>query len=169
MLLNWQPLTQIASRLLLRTILCAVVLTLGSKIVMAQEDSSVALEEVATITVYKKWIGTTAEPDVRISLDCESGDYSGERSINQGSPDGWEIRDVDAEGILCNVSEAVPENFRPDIIDCQGLYLLPGSEEECTLVNTKIVKHIEMLNRYGIFVMIVLFLAVGLVTMKRIS
>jgi hypothetical protein len=126
-------------------------------------------EPAATLTVYLKWIGTTSEPDVKISLDCESGDYSGDLYINQGSPDSWTIKGIDSEGILCNVYEMVPDNFRTDIIDCQGLYLLPGSREECTLVNTKIVKHIEMLNRYGKVVMIVLFLAVGLLTMRRLA
>jgi hypothetical protein len=126
-------------------------------------------EPPATLTVYLKWIGTAAEPDVKISLDCESGDYSGDLYINQGSPDSWTIRNIGSEGILCNVYELVPGNFRSDIIDCQGLYLLPGSQEECTLVNTKIVKHIEMLNRYGKVVMIVLFLAVGLLTMRRLA
>ena len=124
--------------------------------------------EAARLVVYKKWIGMSGKAaDVRIELDCESGDYSGFRMINEGEPDGWEIRDVPPEGILCNVSEEVRENFRPDIIDCQGLYILPGRTEECTLVNTRIVKRIETLNRYGKSVLILGVLAVGLLAMKR--
>ena len=123
-----------------------------------------------TLTVYVEWIGPSGEEkDVRISLECESGEYSGIRYINKGSPDGWEIRDIDPEGILCNVSETVRETFRPDIIDCQGIYILPGRHEECTMVNTKIVKRIEMLNRYGKIVMILLVLLVGLVAVKRLT
>ena len=122
------------------------------------------------LMVYKKWIGASGEEqDVRISLECESGEYSGFRYINEGSPDGWEIRDIHPDGILCNVSEQVRENFEADIIDCQGLYVLPGKGEECTLLNTKIVKRIEMLNRYGKFIMIFLILMVGLFAMKRFS
>jgi len=49
------------------------------------------------------------------------------------------------------------------------LYIRPGRGEECTLINTKIVKRIEMLNRYGKIVMIVLVLAVGLVAVKRLT
>ena len=124
--------------------------------------------EAARLVVYKKWIGMSGKAaDVRIELDCESGNYSGFRMINEGEPDGWEIRDVPPEGILCNVSEEVRENFRPDIIDCQGLYILPGRTEECTLVNTRIVKRIETLNRYGKSVLILGVLAVGLLAMKR--
>lgn len=127
-------------------------------------------QDAVSLTVYKKWIGGSGEEeDVRVSLECESGEYSGYRYVNEGKLDGWEIRNIDFEGILCNVSETVRDNFRPDIIDCQGLYILPGKGEECTLLNTKIVKRIEMLNRYGKLVMILLVLAVGLVAVKRFT
>jgi hypothetical protein len=127
-------------------------------------------QDPVRLTVYKKWFGGSGEEeDVQVSLECESGDYSGYRYINEGSPDGWEISQFDPDGVLCNVTETVRDSFRPDIIDCQGLYILPGRGEECTLVNTKIVKRIEMLNRYGKIVMIVLVLAVGLVAVKRLA
>lgn len=127
-------------------------------------------QDPVRLTVYLEWIGPSGEEDdVRISLECESGEYSGYRYVNEGKPDGWEIRNIDPEGILCNVSELVRDNFRPDIIDCQGLWVLPGKGEECTLTNTKIVKRIEMLNRYGQVVMILLVLGVGLVAVKRFS
>lgn len=127
-------------------------------------------QDPVELMVYLEWIGPSGEEeDVRVSLECESGDYSGDRYVNAGRPDGWEIRDIDPDGILCNVSEEVRENFRPDIIDCQGLLVLPGKGEECTLINTKIVKRIEMLNRYGLVVMIALVLGIGLVAAKRFS
>jgi hypothetical protein len=127
-------------------------------------------QDPVSLTVYMKWIGRSGdEEDVQLSLECESGEYSGFRYINEGSPGGWEISQVDPEGILCNVSEKVRDTFSPDIIDCQGLYILPGKGEECTLINTKIVKRIEMLNRYGKIVMILLVLAIGLVAVRRLS
>jgi len=127
-------------------------------------------QDPVDLMVYLQWIGPSGEEeDVRVSLDCESGDYSGYRYVNAGKPDGWQIRDIDPEGILCNVSEEVRDNFRPDIIDCQGLWVLPGKGEECTLINTKIVKRIEMLNRYGIVVMIGLVLGIGLIAVRRFS
>lgn len=122
------------------------------------------------LTVYKKWIGPSGEePDVQVILECEGGDYSGERFINEGKPDGWDIVNIGPDGVLCNVSEEVRETYRPDIIDCQGLWLLPGKGEECTMLNTKIVKRIEMLNRYGIVVMILLVLGVGLIAVRRLT
>jgi len=127
-------------------------------------------QDPVTLTVYKKWIGGSGEEDdVQVSLECESGEYSGYRTINEGSPDGWEISQFDPGGILCNVTETVRDTFRPDIIDCQGLYIRPGRGEECTLINTKIVKRIEMLNRYGKIVMVVLVLVVGLVAVRRLT
>jgi len=127
-------------------------------------------QDSVTLTVYKKWIGGSGKDDpVRVSLECESGQYSGTRLVNEGAPDSWEIRNIDPGGILCNVSEEVRETFSPDIIDCQGLLLLPGKGEECTMINTKIVKRIEMFNRYGKLIMIILVLGVGLVAVKRFT
>ncbi|MDT8322072.1 MAG: hypothetical protein RQ826_16275 [Xanthomonadales bacterium] len=125
-------------------------------------------QDPVTITVYKKWLGASGEEDdVRISLECESGEYSGVRYINDGSPDGWQITGVDPEGVLCNVYEAERETYRPDIIDCQGLLIRPGKGEECTMVNTKIVKRIEVLNRYGRAIMILVMLVAGLIAVRR--
>ena len=127
-------------------------------------------QDPVTIMVYKVWIGASGEEnDVKVTLSCESGDYEGERYVSEKVPNGWEIRNVDPEGILCNVNEEVRDTFSPDIIDCQGLLIRPGKGEECTLVNTKIVKRIEMLNRYGKIVMVLLVLAIGLVAVKRIT
>ena len=137
------------------------------------QDNSCRIEisqDPVTLMVYKKWIGASGqEDDIKVELECESGDYSGIRYINEGKPDGWEIRNIDPEGILCNVQETVRDTFQPDIIDCQGLLILPGKGEECTMINTKIVKRIEMLNRYGKIVMILLVLAVGLAAVRRMS
>lgn len=127
-------------------------------------------QDPVRLMVYLTWIGPSGEEeDVRVDLSCESGVYSGYRYVNEGKPQGWEIRDIDPEGILCNVNERVRDNFRPDIIDCQGLWIRPGKGEECTLTNTKIVKRIEMLNRYGRLIMILLVLGVGLIAVKRFS
>lgn len=125
-------------------------------------------QDPVSIIVYKKWIGASGEePDVRISLDCEGGVHGEARYINEGSPDGWQVRGVDPEGVLCNVYEAERETYRPDIIDCQGLLIRPGKGEECTMVNTKIVKRIETLNRYGRVIMIAVMLIAGLIAVRR--
>jgi hypothetical protein len=128
------------------------------------------IQDPVRLTVYKKWVGPSGqEADVEISLACESGDYSGVRFINEGKPGGWDITNIGPEGVLCNVSEEVRDTYRPDIIDCQGLWVLPGKGEECTLLNTKIVKRIEMLNRYGKIIMILLVMGIGMAAIRRFS
>ena len=124
--------------------------------------------QATSITVYKKWIGATRdEPDVQIELVCGGQPVAGARNINVGKPGGWTLDLTDPEGVLCDVIEAGNESFIPDPEDCRNLLILPGSEEECTLVNTKVVKMIEMLNRYGLAIMILVFLAVGMVAARR--
>ena len=130
----------------------------------ARDDGS------ASLTVYLKWVGASGrESDVRISLDCEDGRDYGYRYINEDAAGGWDISGLGAAGMLCNVTEEERDSYRRDIIDCQGLYIVPGAREECTLVNTKIVKRIEMFNRYGVFVLILLVLGVGLIAIRRAS
>lgn len=121
-----------------------------------------------SITVYKKWIGATRkEPDVQIELACGGQPVAGVRNINAGKPGGWALDLADPEGVLCDVFERENETFIPDPGDCRDLLILPGSEEECTMVNTKVVKMIEMLNRYGLAIMILIFMAVGMVAARR--
>jgi hypothetical protein len=126
------------------------------------------VQDRVKLSAYKKWIGGTgAEGDVRISLECESGAFSGYRYINEASPDGWDISDIDPAGVTCSVHETPGDTFVIDESDCQNLVIFPGRGEECTMVNTKIVKRIEMLNRYGKAIMIVVMLAAGLIAVRR--
>lgn len=125
-------------------------------------------QDSVRITTYKKWIGGTGEEtDIRIRLDCESGNYTGSRYVNEGLPAGWDISQIDPDGVVCSVFEAPGDSYVADEFDCQSLVIFPGKGEECTMVNTKIVKRIEMLNRYGKAIMILVMLVAGLIGMKR--
>ena len=127
-----------------------------------------ARSQVTSVTVYKKWIGATLkEPDVRVELVCAGERLQENRNINAGKPGGWLLPVSDAEGITCDVLEARSEEYVQDTADCENLLVLPGSEEECTLVNTKVVKMIDMLNRYGLVIMILVFMAAGMVAARR--
>jgi len=126
------------------------------------------VQDKVKLSAYKKWIGGSGEEDdVRISLECESGDFSGYRHINEGSPDGWDISNIDPVGVTCSVHETPGDTFISDESDCQSLVIFPGRGEECTMINTKIVKRIEMLNRYGKAIMIVVMLVAGLIAVRR--
>jgi hypothetical protein len=120
------------------------------------------------VTVYKKWIGATGdEADVQVTLDCAGGILVGRGFINQGLPTTWQLDGIPPEGKLCSVTEAGDESFTSDESDCKDLLILPGRGEACTMVNTKVVKRIEMLNRYGKIIMIVVMLTAGLIAVRR--
>jgi hypothetical protein len=124
--------------------------------------------EPASITVYKKWIGATGdEPDVRIHLLCGRELVGEPLELGSDAPRSWELDVSDSAGVQCHVFEVELDSFRADQSDCLDLLVTPGAREECTMVNTKVVKRIEMLNRYGISLMILLVFAVGLIAIKR--
>ena len=125
-------------------------------------------QNTVPLTVYKKWVGGTGqEPDVAVQLACGDQVFVESRFINEASPGGWEVGDIGMDGLNCDVSEKPGDTFVADQSDCQGLLLFPGRGAECTMVNTKIVKRIEMLNRYGKAIMILVMLVAGLIAVKR--
>ncbi len=126
-------------------------------------------KEVTRLTVYIKWIGAAGEePNVNIRLECNLEEQGRSLWINSASSQSWELEGSDPSGFTCNVFEDVLDTFRADQSDCRNLLIMPGTDEECTLVNTKFVKRIEMLNRYGLGIMILVMLMVGLLAIKRL-
>ncbi len=126
------------------------------------------LPDAAEVLVYKKWVGATGdEAAVEIQLICKGLREFHALNVNQDKPDGWLIAEVPEQGIYCSVYEAARDSFIPDERDCRDLLVLPGNSVECTLVNTKRVKRIEMLNRYGIVMMIAFILGAGLAAVHR--
>jgi len=126
------------------------------------------LPDAAEVLVYKKWVGATGdEKAVEIQLICRGSGEFHPLSVNEDQPDGWLIVDVPEGGQYCSVFEVARDSFIPDEGDCRDLLVLPGSSVECTLVNTKRVKRIEMLNRYGIVMMIALIFGAGLAAVHR--
>jgi hypothetical protein len=120
------------------------------------------------LLVYKKWIGASGgERNVEVHLDCSDDDFFQPRFINRDLPGGWQIRNIPKEGIFCTVSEIKRDTFIADDSDCSKLLVVPGQSVECTIVNTKIVKKIDMLNRYGLILMISVMLGAGLAAVKR--
>jgi hypothetical protein len=125
-------------------------------------------QNTVPLMVYKKWIGGTGqEPDVEIKLLCGDRAVAQPRFINRESPSGWEVSDIRVDGLSCDVVEKPGDTFVADQSDCQGLLVFPARGAECTMVNTKVVKRIEMLNRYGKAIMIVVMLVAGLIAVRR--
>ena len=129
--------------------------------------AAAAGDEVAVV-VYKKWIGAAGdEPDVEVDLVCADDASFPPRFINTGKPAAWTRGGVGAQGAYCTVFETVRGSFIGDASDCRDLLLLPGQDAECTLVNTKRVKRIDMLNRYGLVMMIAVMMGAGLAAVRR--
>jgi len=152
----------------------AIVLLLFNQPLVAAADATVAPPDrnrnTVELRVYKKWIGASGnENRVEIYVTCEDGAQYGARFINRDQPDGWEIQGVSEKGVFCSVHEVVQDTFVGDDQDCLNLLVLPGQDVECTMVNTKVVKRIEMLNRYGLGLMIVIMLIAGLTSVKNLS
>ena len=123
-----------------------------------------------SLQVYKKWIGASGnEANVEIHLSCDGPVELESREINRDLPGGWEISGVPAEGMFCTVLEAKQDSYVPDTTDCRDLLLVPGQDVECTMVNTKVVKRIDMLNRYGLILMICVMLGAGLAAVKKLG
>ena len=126
-------------------------------------------KEATRLTVYKRWVGGTGEePNVNIHLECNDEMQGNPLWINSDSSQNWELEVADSNGIRCSVFEAELDTFRADRSDCSDLLIMPGANEECTLVNTKVVKRIQTLNRYGLGAMILVMLVVGLLAIKRL-
>jgi len=120
------------------------------------------------ILVYKKWIGASGkEADVEIVLNCEGQKGFESRWINRDEPSGWQLTNLPSAGEFCSVIEDERDTFIADTSDCRNLLVLPGQLTECTMVNTKLVKRIEMLNRYGLVIMIAVMLGAGLAATRK--
>jgi hypothetical protein len=125
-------------------------------------------QNTVPLRVYKKWVGGgDQEPDVEIHLVCGDHAFAERRYINTGRPGGWKVSDIRVDGLSCDVFETSKDTFVADQSDCRGLLIFPARGAECTMVNTKVVKRIEMLNRYGKAIMILVMLAAGLIAVRR--
>lgn len=154
------------------TPLLAILLLCCPAAVAAADDGAAAVTgDPATVglLVYKKWIGAAGdEAQVEIHLSCAGQDAFEPRFINRDRADGWQIEHVPADGMFCSVDEIGQATFIADAADCQDLLVVPGQDVECTMVNTKIVKKIDMLNRYGLALMIAVMLGAGLAAVRKL-
>jgi len=128
--------------------------------------------ETATVSlqVYKKWIGASGdETNSEVHLKCDSPIQFEPRFIHTDRTGGWDVPDVPANGVFCSVYEIELDTFIADVTDCRELLLVPGQAVECTVVNTKVVKRIDMLNRYGLIIMISVMLGAGLAAVRRFA
>lgn len=141
----------------------------------AAADGAVAEQgstDTATVSVqvYKKWIGAAGDEGAsEIHLLCDSDSQFEPRFINTDRTEGWDVDNVPVDGLFCSVQEIELDTFIADVTDCHELLLVPGQAVECTIVNTKVVKRIDMLNRYGLIIMVFVMLGAGLAAVRRFT
>ena len=152
---------------------CATVLLTLGLVLSAPFPALAAAESTGSeveLLVYKKWIGASgSEENVEIHLNCRETEPFEPRFINHDRTDGWIISNVPEQGMFCDVREIEKETFVADVSDCLNLLVIPGQVSECTMVNTKVVKRIDMLNRYGLILMIAVMLGAGLAAVRRFT
>ena len=69
----------------------------------------------------------------------------------------------------CSITEFVEPGFEKDDSECANIPLAPGQGGECTIVNTRIYEGIPTLSQYGLMLMALMMLGVGLVAFRRYS
>lgn len=135
-----------------------------------------SLEQVA-VEVTKSWIDENPEFNTQYVANADwscnnvaFGNSSGFLDFN-GNPDtetflvypDWE------SGTTCSIIEVdlLESGVEVDDSECQGLIVLPGEGASCTIFNTRLYEGIPTLSQYGLGVLALLMLGVGLVGFRR--
>ena len=69
---------------------------------------------------------------------------------------------------ICTITERIKDSsVVSDDEDCEAVKLAPGVDGECTIINTRIYEGIPTLSQYGLALMALLMLGVGLIGYRR--
>lgn len=140
------------------------------------------------VIVNKEWIDDNPQfqlpTTVEVTLECTDpiiGGFScglvsgiegsqdgncAQRFIDPGNPGVFEVL-PHFDGTSCTATETPEVGVLIDESDCEELLLLPGQGAECTIVNTRLFAGIPTLSQYGLLVMALLMLGVGLIGFRR--
>ena len=136
-----------------------------------------------TVTVYKEWIYTNTESgnevddSYQITLYCNAEIQGGYdlgngnwRSKQSGSGEGsftWWV-EVTYQGATCSAEESLYDGaVESDSGDCDNLLIDVGQGAECSIVNTVFYEGIPTLGQYGMVLLALLMLAVGVIGFRR--
>jgi hypothetical protein len=127
------------------------------------------------VRVTKKWMDAhpdyNAEQTVEVKLTCKPKGGSpytvGEQKIFPvpGYTDFTFKPSYLTE--TCAVSEMEGEDFVADVSDCAGLMVAPGVGDACTVENTRLYEGIPTLSQYGLAILALLMLGIGMVGFRR--
>lgn len=135
------------------------------------------------VVVNKDWIDENPEFNnplwVNITLRCENGDIIGgydcgndeciEEFIDPDNPGGFEVFPHWDGSTTCSVTEEPEAGVLQDVDDCAAIDLLPGVDGECTIVNTRLYAGIPTLSQWGLMLMALMMLGVGMIGFRRFT
>jgi len=143
------------------------------------------------VTVFKEWIDEHPEYQLptfaEITLWCNepifflvaeaeqgagsaegaNGLYTATTYIQPGSPGNFSVYPHWDGSTFCFVTETPEAGVIQDLSDCENIPLAPGQGGECTVVNTRLFAGIPTLSQYGLILLALLMLGVGLVGFRR--
>ncbi|NNJ64106.1 MAG: IPTL-CTERM sorting domain-containing protein, partial [Xanthomonadales bacterium] len=143
----------------------------------------------ATITVNKEWIypttgGQDVEQVVDVTLHCDtplepigqqtqvfnSVGYSNTQRIVGDGAASWSVRPTIYPANSCYATENVWNSYiERDDDGCGSLEVTAGGSDECTFTNTVFFEGIPTLSQWGMALMALLMLGVGLVGFRRFA
>jgi hypothetical protein len=128
--------------------------------------------QAVQITVFKEWIDENPQFElpqfVEIELRCSEAGFVGAQFIAPGAPGEFSVF-PHFDGETCVVSEEAQVGVITDSGDCEGLFIEPGLDAECTVVNTRLFAGIPTLSQYGLAILGLLMLMMGFVAVRRLA
>jgi hypothetical protein len=137
----------------------------------------------ASFTVYKEWVipntgGDVIDEDVTVTITCDSEIFtSGALNPDEGV---WtlsgDLGDGDhltasvdtTEGpAVCGATESVLQSGVESSDDCAARSIPAGGSDSCTFTNTVFFEAIPTLSQYGLAILALLMLGVGVVSVRR--
>lgn len=138
----------------------------------------------ATFTAYKYWEiindgGDYVDPYVPVTISCSrditssNGNIAGnQRSATRVLGDGDYLVvtvDVETGPATCSASENITQSGVESEDNCFARVLGPGDIDSCTFVNTVFFEGIPTLSQYGLALLALLMLGVGMVGFRRFA
>jgi hypothetical protein len=139
----------------------------------------------ATFTVYKVWEiisegGEEVNTHVPVTIVCDSlitgsngliDDYdffSATKILGDGDSL-WVKVNTTTGPAWCSAFESITQSGVESIDDCDGRWLTAGDSDSCTFTNTVFFEGIPTLSQYGLALMALLMLGVGMVGFRRFA
>lgn len=138
------------------------------------------------VVVNKEWIDENPEFQqstvVEVTLECGApiiggfqclngegnGNFCRQQFIDPSNPGAFEVF-PHFEGTTCSAAEEPIVGVLTDESDCEEMIVLPGQGNSCVIANTRLFAGIPTLSHYGLAVLALLMLGIGLIGFRRFA